>query len=61
MHLEELFIINKKYNAYELNRENEVALDMVIYILNNPHVMENTALKEYYPRLVEKRYKNEDL
>lgn len=56
MLLEELFKIDHKYQAYVLNRENEVALDMVIYILNNPHMMENSQLREYYPNLVQERY-----
>ncbi len=56
MHLEELFIINKEFEAYELNRENEIALDMVIYLLNNPHVMDNSSIKEFYPQLLMQRY-----
>ena len=56
MAMDEVFTIDVVKRAYKLNRANELALDMVIYLLNNSHLLESPHIKEYYPKILEQRF-----
>ena len=49
--LDEVFEVSGNLNAYVLNRENEVAFDMIVFLINNPPYLAAREMIRYFPKM----------